>query len=324
MDCRRMLRCLVAGAVLACFASPLIAQTSQTSPYNLPNAPGQGRVQLAQPGAARPEPPVLVSQEELERVLADWEQKTSRITKLRGTHERYEYDSVFLVETRAVGKFWYETPDKGRIDFEPGTVPENGLNPLKRGGPNNEPYQVKAVDPEIWICTGEEVIQIDVHSKSYGRIEIPPHQQGQSIADGPIPFLFGMTADKLKARYRGLETGDMHDPDGAKGNQHRQQGQGGWTRPQYHIVAYPRLQSDAANWKRAEVILDAEFCLPTAIRLLDPAETKETVYVFRLADMKANEKLPWVPNPFKPMLRGYKLTETHVADPRQPVIPAAN
>ncbi len=222
---------------------------------------------------------------------------------------------MFLVETRTVGDFWYETPDKGRIDFEPGAVPANGLNPMKLGGPKaDDPYHVKAADPEIWVCTGDKVIQIDVNSKSFDSIDIPPNQQGHSIADGPLPFLFGMTADKIKSRYDGINLGNMHDPDGSIGAQNRQEGKGGWTRPQYHIVVKPKLRSDAENWQRAEVILDAEYCLPTAIRLLDPAGTKETVFVFRLADMKANEKLPWLPSPFKPSLFGYKPSSRQTAE----------
>ena len=30
---------------------------------------------------------------------------------------------------------------------------------------------------------------------------IPPQLQGQAIVDGPLPFLFGAEAAKLKARY---------------------------------------------------------------------------------------------------------------------------
>ncbi|HUG18784.1 MAG TPA: hypothetical protein VMM56_07380, partial [Planctomycetaceae bacterium] len=70
---------------------------------------------LAQSGTAEVRPGV---DPQLEKILKDWENKTKGITKLSGTHRRFVYDFVFEVEKRADGKFYYESPDKGRIDIE--------------------------------------------------------------------------------------------------------------------------------------------------------------------------------------------------------------
>lgn len=306
MERRQMLKYLLAGGLSAGLFTPLWAQPGQPRPSGFPQPSAAGGSPPSQPaGKAQLEPdpePIVVDPQELQRVLLDWEQKTARITKLRGEHERYEYDYAFEVEKRAVGTFWFESPDKGRIDFnvelQP-QIPNPPTNPGKIGKSGN-PFRIVAAEPTIWSCDGAMILSVNVNDRTYDKLEIPPHQRGENIVDGPLPFLFGMKADKLKARYR-MTLGDKHNQPGRTG------------RMEYHVVASPLKQEDAREWKRAEVLLDAQYCLPTAIRLINPAETSETVYVFDLGKMKANEpKLhpAWLTNPFTPSLRGYKLLQS--------------
>lgn len=294
MERRQMLKCLLAGGVSATLTPPAIAQQGAPRPGTSPERVARNE------GAARPDGNTLVTTpEELEPILREWEEKTAIITKLRGAHQRYEYDEVFGIEKRAVGEFWYQSPDKGRIDFKaPDELPDPPVNPRKKTA-RGEPYQIQAEDPLTWNCDGRSIVQIEHTPKTYGMAEIPPQNQGQNIMDSPLPFLFGMKADKIKQRYR-LSLGSQHGKTGSDG------------RKKYHVVALPLLQSDARNWQRAEVILDAQYCLPSAIRLIDPGGTKETVYVFPLGSMKANEKF-WINDPFKMSLRGYKLVEKQTA-----------
>ena len=70
-----------------------------------------------------------------------------------------------------------------------------------------------------------------------------------------------------------------------------------------HIVAHPKFKEAAAEWSRADVLLDPGtkfpgYFVPTAIRLMDPTGNKETVYVFTLNSMKMNEAV-WLINPFR-------------------------
>src|ERR1041384_4950127 len=64
----------------------------------------------AQPMRVKNVPP------ELMKLLEDWEASSSKIKKLEGEHRRWEYDYVFNVVKHNTGKFYYESPDKGRID----------------------------------------------------------------------------------------------------------------------------------------------------------------------------------------------------------------
>lgn len=245
--------------------------------------PGSGAGQSAeQPKLQRPPTGNIEYQvpKEVETLLLQWEQKSARVQRLSGMFSRVVYDNVFFVEKRAEGKFWYEAPDKGRMDFAPGRdLPT--VNPEKKS-PAGEPYTIQADAQQKWICNGKEVLIINDEQKLYDRVEIPPQQQGTNIINGPLPFLFGMKAAQAKDRYL-LGLGQMHDPTGKATGTGR-----------VHVVAAPKKEIDAREWRRAEVLMDPTYFLLSAIRLLDPTGNRETVYMFR--DVKGNGV--WLNNPF--------------------------
>ncbi|NOZ38975.1 MAG: hypothetical protein GXP24_01955, partial [Planctomycetes bacterium] len=89
---------------------------------------------------------------------------------------------------------------------------------------------------------------------------LPPGMQGKSIVDGPLPFLFGAEAEKLKRRYwirskQGDETSI-------------------W------LEAYPRTQADAANYHHVEIMLDRKTMQPKAIQVHMPNNKSRAVYMF--------------------------------------------
>ena len=51
------------------------------------------------------------------------------------------------------------------------------------------------------MCDGKSVFEYRHQDKHLVERPIPKELQGQSIVDGPLPFLFGAEAAKLKARY---------------------------------------------------------------------------------------------------------------------------
>ena len=262
--------------------------------------PGRARIPGDQPGAQqqqqtsrieRPEPGTVELQmpRELEQLLLAWEQESAKVKKLKGKFHRFVYDGVYFVENRAAGEFWYESPDQGRMDF--------GISPLQprtnKKGPNGEPYTVQQDPLQRWVCTGKEIFIIHDNEKLFDRIEIPPQQQGRNIMNGPLPFLFGMKAEQAKERYH-LNLGAQHWP---QGRVTEKDGKPVQLAPQIHVVAVPKLDVDAREWSRAEVLLNIKF-LPTAIRLLDPTGNKETVYTFDPDSLEPNPLIPWLPNPF--------------------------
>ncbi len=232
--------------------------------------------------------------------LKHWERASAKIEKLQGRHRRFVYDLVFEVEKRSDGLFYYEAPDKGRIDITPGKI-EKGDKSKRESAKTKQPFKLEADRSERWVCTGQEVLQINDSEKSYEMYHIPPQHQGANIMEGPLPFLFGMPADKAIRRFhltllRQTETAVT-------------------------ISARPRWQSDAQNYREAKIMLDISEgrYLPSAVQLIDPSGNLETVYTF--LELQVNKKpiFPalWGGNPFQPNLKSYRLivNEPTIAGP---------
>lgn len=298
MTRRELLTYCMAGCL-----APAVVGVGRLAVAQQPQTPGRARLNTpaAQPGG-QPQQPAdatprvqrpgteLQMPKELEDLLIIWEQKSAKVNRLRGQIFRYKYDTVYSVETRARGAFFYQAPDMGRIDFAPGDLKEaSGMKDK-----NKQPFVVQADGKQKWVCTGKQVFVIDDDKQLYGKIDIPVQQQGKNIINGPLPFLFGMKAAQAKTRYH-LNLGSMHYPQGARLKQ--KDGRELVFPPQVHVVAVPKLEVDAREWSRAEVLLDASTFIPTAIKLFNPQGTMETVYKFPPSDMKVNERL-WLDNPF--------------------------
>lgn len=273
---------------------------------------GQQSVPAQSGREQRPGPESIQVQmpKELEDLLIVWERESGKISKLRGRMTRYVYDSVYSVEKRSIGMFWYQAPDMGRMDFGPVKLPEPPINPEKLAV-NGQPFAVQSEGNQRWICTGKEIFIINDDARLYDRVEIPPTQQGKNIVNGPLPFLFGMRAEQAKLRYH-LALGEQHNP---RANP-----------PTIHVVAVPKLEVDAQEWSRAEVLLDGTTFVPKAMRLLNPQGTAETVYVFPAQYIKINELLPWLPNPFaeRPPDDYTKAQDTRAKNDETPVLDRGN
>jgi TIGR03009 family protein len=202
----------------------------------------------------------------LEQVLSDWHKATTKIQKLQGKHYRWVYDRVFEVEKRADGMFYYEAPDKGRIDIEGSKNLKAAKN--QKVGKKGDPYKIEPATPEKWISDGKEIKAINDGEKTVEIIPIPKEAQGPNIMDGPLPFLFGMPPEKAKRRYDLEIVGETKDV--------------------IVIRVHPKLPQDAKNWSVAHVMLDRRKFLPVGVKIEDPAGNMETVYKFD--EMEVNRK----------------------------------
>jgi len=317
---------LAAWLVAVFCVSPAFSQLDQGIAPNLkgrvPRPAGPGSVLLGNPaepvrtaenaagssipGVARPNtqplkdsiPPEYQIPPELEKWLTAWEKHSQGVQRLNGTFRLYTYDEIFQMETRAVGDFWYQAPDKGRMDFKKADlsrVAKNAagqlINPGLKG-PNGAPYQVQSRDWETWNCNGSEILQIFHEKKEYNRIAIPQQYQGESIKESPLPFLFGLKKDEAKERYL-MQLGPMHGkvPNGYKA-------------PCLHVIAVPLREQDSREWSKAEVLLDSQTFLPQSIQTFDPTGNSRNVYAF--ADVEVNSRW-FLKDPFSPSVGGMKL-----------------
>jgi hypothetical protein len=128
--------------------------------------------------------------------------------------------------------------------------------------------------------------------------------QGQAIVDGPLPFLFGADAAKLKQRYWMKVDNQNQDPN------------------QIWLIALPKFQEQAANFSQVDLILDRALQLPQAMRVTMPNHDKH-VYMFDLKSVKKNKMLDRLQQALfqKPSIPfGYKhvLDQTPVAQSDQP------
>ncbi|MCA9036394.1 MAG: PASTA domain-containing protein [Planctomycetaceae bacterium] len=223
---------------------------------------------------------------DLEKVLRMWADASSRIQRLEGEHTRRVYDYTFQVEKISVGKFFYESPDKGRIDISPADDKlmadlHRARNAGQIAAPKNEKgemFKLEADKPEKWICDGVRVYEMNVPEKQAHIAQLPPQMQGTNIMNSPLPFLFGMPPEKARERFRLSFTGTFDPSSGFA-----------------MITALPRKQEDARNWERADIKLDLKSFLPTAVRI---QKTREEIATYSFTNMKINERnwfnLSWI------------------------------
>jgi TIGR03009 family protein len=194
----------------------------------------------------------LKHQEYLDKILAYWEQSSAAIKRYRCTFRRWEYDCVFGpssdFSTYSEGEIKYAAPDKGLfkvntfLQYKP---------PEKPGGKAQWPADDSR--REQWVCDGQSVWEYNYRERQLIERPLPPEMRGAAIADGPLPFLFGAQAQKIKDRYWIR----VVTPRDAKG--------------EYRLEAFPKRQEDAANYKKVHVIIDEERFLPKGLIVFDPS-----------------------------------------------------
>jgi TIGR03009 family protein len=242
-------------------------------------APAQAGVQQAPPVQA----PVgfqlnALQQAQLNQVLATWQQESGKINTFKCEFERWEYNLVFgpghdIPLNKNKGELSFGKPDKG--SFQITEVHTWQAAPAPPGQPPAQAqgtwvHQKNAIG-EHWVCDGKSVFEYRHDQKHLVERPIPPHLQGKAIVDGPLPFLFGADAEKLKARY--------------------------WMRieqppnqAQIWLVALPKMQAQAADFRAVEVILDRQRLLPTHMQVHLPNGDRH-MYVFDIANASINSPL---------------------------------
>ena len=249
------------------------------------DAEGDGPARLPRPSAE----PLRIQKvsPELEKILKDWELKTSKIEKLQGDTRYREFDKTFAVEYRAEGKFAFEAPDRGNYELRPVKVNKGDASSLK--DEQGEAYKLTPKAAERWVCTGAEILKIDEAQKTYEIVEIPEERRGDRIIEAPLPFLFGMKAEQAKQRYQ-IELGKETDQD-------------------IVLQLRPNWSGDAANWSKATVIISKTNYLPREVRLIAPGGTSMRIHTFENIKVNSDNifRSLFGDDPFKPKLRNYKV-----------------
>lgn len=275
--CWAMLGLLVAAGMCLGQTQPWRGSAPQNGPMAGPNQPVQPQnPTLQRAPAPQPVPPQfqLTQQQQVyvDWALNVWQQHSTKIKTFEAKFVRWEHDRVFGPADQAryedLGQIKYGAPDRGMFRVDQTKV--NG-----EWKPSEE--QGRA---EHWICDGQAVYEYNFGQKKVFEHKLPPELQGKAISNGPLPFLFGSTAETLKRRYflRPVTPPEEH-------------------KTQIWLEAYPRYQQDAADFKKATIILTVDKLQPHALQLELPNGSSEIVY--RFYDIVVNDPLGFLKgNPF--------------------------
>jgi TIGR03009 family protein len=317
----------LAVAVMVCclFRSSAVAQPvalpqqtaqQQVLPQQPALLPGIPRPVAVQPPA--PQPPDgfqlnALQLAQLNQVLTKWQHDSGKIITFKCSFERLEYDVAFgpghdIPLNRNKGELSFGKPDKG--SFRITEINTWQVDPIPPG--QHPPAQATGkwlpqTDKvgEHWLCDGKSIFEYRHDNKQLVERPIPDNLQGQAIADGPLPFLFGADPQKLQARYW------LRVEQQANQNQ-------------VWLTALPKFQAQAADFKEINVILDRERMLPTHMQVRLPNGSRH-VYIFDVAGASINNPLARLQNWFQmPRLpTGWKhvVEQMPVEQAAQPVQP---
>jgi TIGR03009 family protein len=201
-----------------------------------------------------------VEQQFVDQILQMWELQSKEVKTFQSAFVRLEYEPVWGPADKALvqskGQLSYSKPDKGsfKIDHIERWVQKD---PAKPGQYEEQKSEVG----EHWVCDGKAIYQYNHENKQLVVSPLPEEMRGQSIVDGPLPFLFGAEAAKLKQRYsiRSRES----------------------TEKTIWLEAFPRNQADAANYHHVDVMLDRKTMMPSAIQIHKPNGHSSDVYTFQ-------------------------------------------
>jgi TIGR03009 family protein len=194
-------------------------------------------------------------QEELQRVLRAWESRAAKVKTFQADFTLRAYDGVFA-------------------DGEEEPPPREYEGQLKYVAPDKGWFKVNSKPAEHWVCDGKAIYQFDYRKKQLIVRPLPEEMQGKAISEGPLPFVFGMEAEKLLARYY-MRIVTPPDIEG-----------------EIWLEAYPKFREDAANFRKVDIILDAQDLLPYAIQLHEPNGKSRKSYAFR--DPIVNDNLQFL------------------------------
>ncbi len=242
------------------FPDPPARRSNDTVPDGRRAGPGsQPARKQAQGGAHRPmafggipqprkprDPFQLTAEQRavVELVLRRWEEKQKGIKTFSCEFTLWEYDGTFgdgiNPKSENNGRLYYAPPDKGRYEV------------LDKDGKSLE----------HWVCDGRAIYEFKTANEELVEHPLPEEMRGKAIADTPLPFVFGSTADKMMQRYwlRVAAPADLGNENFLK-------------KGQLFLEAIPKFRHDAGNFQKVEIILNERDMLPYAINQFLPNHT---------------------------------------------------
>jgi hypothetical protein len=203
---------------------------------------------------------------ERDDILVRWEAASQPAKGLRGQFRRIVYDLTFQIECRTEGKFEWEP--SGRFLYE--VVPSDVRDGLRVPSPHfGEGSFRVTTDPGVtWLFERAAVFRID-HKAGRVQTYLCPESRPFGLPvfwttmspDEILPLLHQVTANDIRQRFV---------------VQHVQSAQNNSA----FLKLKPKDKQLLCWYSEVQVMLSLETFLPTAIKIIDPARTFESVHVF--------------------------------------------
>jgi TIGR03009 family protein len=207
-------------------------------------------------------------QEYVEKVLKAWEYYSNQILTFDTKFALRTYDSTF------------QTPGGGPVQ------PRVSQGVLKYKKSDLGLFSIEGDRPEKWLCDGDAIFQYKYDQKVLVEYPLAPEAKGHALENGPMPFVFGAPAAKLKERYW---IRPIAPPEGVK--------------DQIWLKIYPRRRDDAAEYREADLILSTKSLTPMGVKLYSPNGQTEKSFTFFDTVINQNDLLGFLKgDPFKPNL----------------------
>jgi TIGR03009 family protein len=228
--------------------------SSSAAQEDAPRAPAAA----AHPAASAP----AGADERIEALLLRWEEQSRSTTSLTVKFRRTDNIKAFGEEPIVYeGQARLQSPDLVFIDFN--RVEKDKKTP---------------VFEERIVCDGKKVFQFTAATRQVSVWGLPQDQQHKALQEGPLPFLFNMSAAKAKERY------DMRfkleRPATAQ------------TPAGYVVEIYPKLPIDQEEYSKALIFLDKEKMQPLMLQLVSPNQKDTKTFDFRGRDYLINAAIP--------------------------------
>ena len=248
ITCCRSLRTVLSFAVVVAAWTPFAFAQQQQPPQQQQAPPPTQSLSPEQQAA-------------LDRLLAAWEARNAAVTTWSCSFYKWEYNAWSpadpsgerLAFSESAGEIKYAAPDKGMFR----------VKDSKQWNGETRRYEPRVGEAgEHWVCNGASIYEFRHTERQLRETRLPPEMRGKAISDGPLPFVFGAKAATLKNRY----TMRIVTPPGVN--------------DQVWLEALPRMQADAANFSKVELILQARDLMPFAMQIYKPGGQDRDVYQF--------------------------------------------
>lgn len=234
----------------------------------------------------------------LAQVLDKWAAAQESIQTLDVGVRRYTYDRTFFVETRSVGRFYFQQPALARYELNAVEIPEGAVS-----GKKNEqgvPFNLESSGSATRVWTGQRLLIVNESDRTYEEIPTPPEKikqfEAQPAGFYSELFLIFAQPQRLMPLVVGVDDATLKDDYSFELRQ--------ITSEQAMLSAKPLQANGSTRFHEITVLLDAKTWLPKAIKYVDASQNLETVLVFETP--KVNEPLAPGDTPLRPDLQGYK------------------